>query len=72
MNTGTYITYRPWPPPEPKVTIAAGSASTTLTIQTIDDSDVATHTLQVWIASGRGYTIDVTSFFVFVTIEDND
>ena len=72
MNTGTYITYRPWPPPEPKVTIAAGSSSATLTLQTIDDSDVATFTLQVWIVSGRGYTIDPINFYVFVQIEDND
>jgi hypothetical protein len=72
MNTGPYISYRPWPPPEPKVTIAAGSSSATLTVPTVDDSDVATYTLQVIIASGRGYTIDPFTYFVFVRIDDND
>ena len=71
-TTETEVIYRPWPPPEPMVTIAAGSSSTTLTVPTIDDSDTAAHTLQVWIVSGKGYTIDMSGFFVLVRIEDDD
>ena len=55
------------------VTITAGSSSTTLTVDTIDDSDAdGNSALQVWVASGIGYTFDRNSFLVTVTIEDDD
>ena len=67
------VIYRPWPPPETMVTITAGSSSTTLTVNTIDDSDAdGNGALQVWVASGIGYTFDLNSFLVTVTIEDDD
>ena len=62
-TTETEIIYRPWPPPETMVTIPAGSSSTTLTVDTIDDSDAdGNSALQIWVASGIGYTVDFSSW----------
>ena len=72
-TTEEEVIYRPWPAPETMVTIPAGSSSTTLTVNTIDDSDAdGNGALQVWLASGIGYAFDLNSFLVTMTIEDDD
>ena len=74
-RAGDQITYYTWPPPETKVTIIAGSSSTTLTVGTIDDSDPdGNSVIQAWVASGSGYTIDSDPFrrVAFVVVVDDD
>ena len=75
-KTGDQITtYYIWPPREPKVTITAGSSSTTLTVSSIDDSDAdGNSVLYAWLASGSGYTIDSDPFrrTAFVVVVDDD
>ena len=74
-RSGGQITYYIWPPLEPKVTIPAGSMSTTLTVSSIDDSDAdGNSVLYAWLASGSGYTIDSDPFrrTAFVVVVDDD
>ena len=74
-TSGGQITYYIWPPLEPKVTITAGSSSTTLTVSSIDDSDAdGNSVLYAWVASGSGYTIDSDPFrrTAFVVVVDDD
>ena len=74
-TSGGQITYYIWPPLEPKVTIPAGSTSTTLTVSSIDDSDAdGNSVLYAWLASGSGYTIDSDPFrrTAFVVVVDDD
>ena len=74
-TSGGQITYFIWPPLEPKVTITAGSSSTTLTVSSIDDSDAdGNSVLYAWVASGSGYTIDSDPFrrTAFVVVVDDD
>ena len=74
-RSGGQITYYIWPPLEPKVTIPAGSTSTTLTVSSIDDSDAdGNSVLYAWLASGSGYTIDSDPFrrTAFVVVVDDD
>ena len=74
-KSGGQITYYIWPPLEPKVTIAAGSSSTTLTVSSIDDSDAdGNSVVYAWVASGSGYTIDSDPFrrTAFVVVVDDD
>ena len=74
-RAGDQTTYYTWPPPETKVTIIAGSSSTTLTVGTIDDSDPdGNSVIQAWVASGSGYTIDSDPFrrVAFVVVVDDD
>ena len=74
-KSGGQTTYYIWPPLEPKVTITAGSSSTTLTVSSIDDSDAdGNSVLYAWLASGSGYTIDSDPFrrTAFVVVVDDD
>ena len=74
-RAGDQTTYYTWPPPETKVTIIAGSSSTTLTVGTIDDSDPdGNSVIQAWVASGSGYTIDSDPYrrVAFVVVVDDD
>ena len=74
-TSGGQITYYIWPPLEPKVTITAGSSSTTLTVNSIDDSHAdGNSVLYAWLASGSGYTIDSDPFrrTAFVVVVDDD
>ena len=73
-KTESEIIYHNWPPTETTVTITGGSSSTTLTVGTIDDSDVdGNSALQVWVSSGIGYTPDPSNArFAFVEVVDDD
>ena len=65
--------YYNWPPPETTVTIGAGSSSTTLTVDTIDDSDAdGNSALQAWVESGSGYTLDPGRSIAVVAVVDDD
>ena len=74
-RSGDQTTYYIWPPAEPRVTITAGSSSTTLTVSSIDDSDAdGNSVLYAWVASGSGYTIDSNPYrrTAFVVVVDDD
>ena len=71
--TETESIYHNWPPTETTVTITAGSSSTTLTADTINDSDADGNSwLYAWVASGSGYTFEAGSFTAAVEIVDDD
>jgi hypothetical protein len=62
-----------WPPPKTTLTISAESSSTTLTVDSIDDSDAdGNSALQAWVTSGSGYTLDPGRSIAVVAVVDDD
>ena len=74
-RVGDQIIYYNWPPTESTVTITGGSSSTTLTVDTIDDSDTdGDSVIHGQVISGSGYTLDTNPHnqVVYVGVVDDD